>query len=329
MALPFQPNKQQKDPRAPGAQSTAPSRSAPAEPATVEMPAAQSAAPVGGQVPGASSILQGIAPAPQQQPQPQQSPYANQTASSPALSPTAVQMLSNLGGGLNGASVEVAPMGGMPNEFEKKAGLTGNELYADPSDIPQIENDHDVRDYKNEQNWQRILRDHEASGKNIDAMGQASESRSMRRAVEGFGGNRGMGGGFGGALAQGAIEGSQDRMKMQQEHDVRGLELKMTYLQNALREAEAAEDRDLQLELQNMIGEVMMNMKLIEQGAGPPGTGGGPLGASQQTSEQKQNAANRGIQASQGAAPPDAKLNAIYGLYYSKETGQYYTHPPG
>lgn len=60
----------------------------------------------------------------------------------------------------------------------------------------------------------------------------------------------GMGGAFAGGQAQVALGGMQQRLKARQDWAKRGLELKMTYLQHMLRQAEAEKDRDLQQWLQ-------------------------------------------------------------------------------
>lgn len=136
-----------------------------------------------------------------------------------------------------------------------------------------------------DQMWEDIMAQYDASGKRIDSVANAYESNASRRASELARGSA-TGGGFAAGMAQASMSGLANRQKLGMEHDKRGLDLRMTQLNNMLKVAEAAKDRQQAKDIQNMIDKTQMDMTAIDNGLIPsedgsysqPGAGGAGAG---------------------------------------------------
>lgn len=128
------------------------------------------------------------------------------------------------------------------------------------------------RDTDWEDQWGNVWDQHKESREGIMEQSYADQASAERRAANmNARMGAGMGGGFGAGMAQASLGGAQQRMQAQQEWSKRGVELRMAYLDRKLRAAEAAEDRELQREIQDKMNEANMQMTEIEArlGASP------------------------------------------------------------
>lgn len=104
-----------------------------------------------------------------------------------------------------------------------------------------------------EEKMQGILDQHAESWGGIEKGLQAGQSSMARRASEQaamMGGN--LGGAFAGAQQQGVLGGQQMALNAKNQHQQQGLQLQLDQVNKMLQSEEAAMDRDLQRELQDM-----------------------------------------------------------------------------
>jgi hypothetical protein len=77
----------------------------------------------------------------------------------------------------------------------------------------------------------------------------------------------GIGGDWFAGQAQAGLAGQQMRIEATQQHQMRGLEMQMAWLNMMMQSEEAQKNRDLQRELENMRQELEMEMQRIGMGA--------------------------------------------------------------
>lgn len=122
-----------------------------------------------------------------------------------------------------------------------------------------------------DQMYQDLLAKHEAGWQNQEDLARAEAASQQRRAAEmsaGMGAAAG-GGTFASGMAQAGLKGQETMMRARQEHEVRGLELRMTHLLNQLKVAEAQKDRDSQANIQSQINNMALLIEQIRAGAYP------------------------------------------------------------
>lgn len=212
---------------------------------------------------------------------------------------------------------------------------------ATPPPVGKAPESSDILYDESEQQFQDVMKDWEASGENIESIAQAQESAAGRRAAEMNAAlGRGMGGGFAGGMAQASLTGQRERLSLEQEHQTRGLELQMTHLQDLLKQAEAAKDRDLQLDLQDKISTLMMQLEAVRTGGDLPEWVDNLIGVEQPTTSTPVQGANqRPPEGWPGEAtnpisgsPPEGgswrkQADGSY-LIYDSKTGRWYTGDP-
>ena len=187
--------------------------------------------------------------------------------------------LQTMGADITTASpTTLAPPPGGVDPMSGVAGLQPGAVGRDeaavgaPTDDAETTSPFDWSSY--DENWKNLLAEHEKSGAGIEQMGNAADSKFARRAAESMGqSGRGMGGGYGGAMAQASLSGARERIGMQQEHDIRGQELKMTQLKDLFQRQTAAGEHERAMETQELINEGMLNLEYIRNGEVPPGMG--------------------------------------------------------
>lgn len=128
-----------------------------------------------------------------------------------------------------------------------------------------------------QQQWSDIYADYEKSlpeqFRQAD-LAAASQGRRQNELNAIMGGTGGIGGMYGSTMAQMGLTGQNLRMQAQAEHDKRGLEMKLGWLDQQIKLAEAQNNRDLAAQLQAEQNKTQLAIAQAEAGM-TPSTGGG------------------------------------------------------
>lgn len=223
----------------------------------------------------APKLTQSVAQAPVPIPDPRQQPWTQPPADAPVIPASGPMGLDvtkeadgeDFGGGLAGpaqnAGSVAMPEGNLTPTFGigMGPGDAGDPVSVLDKDRPQQDDAIDFQ-ARFDDMWNQTQAQHEAGLQGMLEGTYADEAAAGRRNAEmnALSGG-GMGGAFAGGQAQTAIGGMQARLKARNDHMKQGLQMKMTYLQHMLQQAEREKDRDLQEWLQTEADKTLIEIQ--------------------------------------------------------------------